>query len=262
MTGVQTCALPISFTAGGEILDFGDVIYPAVACKSIIIKNISGRKAKIDHLMLDWNISFSIPPSQLPILLLPGDEADVEICYTPRKIATERDTMTLPDNCTPHILPLVATGEGMTYFADTDCDVEASFKTIGLDGKEFYYVSTPTPNPVKESFRISYVIFSKNKSPIVPLITLYDVLGRPVQKGTTVSDNIKEINYNINDKNHNINNKNHNINNKNHNIKETGEGLLSTGDIMFDVSGLKSGIYFVLISSKVNSSSFPVVITK
>ncbi len=110
----DTNQLQFSYNYPENVFDFGSVLFPEMLCNTIEITNISRRTARIDNLILDWNMAFSIPPSQFPVLLMPDETIPIEICYTPRKIDTERDTLTLPDNCWPHLLPLAAVGKGKT----------------------------------------------------------------------------------------------------------------------------------------------------
>jgi len=78
-------------------------------CRQIVIRNLSMDQKIIDRPWLSRNTEFSIPPSELPLIIPAGGESRLTICYRPTAELLQRDTLTIPDDC-PQRLPVQAQG--------------------------------------------------------------------------------------------------------------------------------------------------------
>lgn len=78
-------------------------------CRQFVVRNLSEVDKVIDRPWLVHNTEFSIPPSELPLVVPAGGEARLTICYRPTAEFTQRDTLMIPDDC-PQSIPVQARG--------------------------------------------------------------------------------------------------------------------------------------------------------
>jgi len=150
--------------------------FPNIICRKILVTSKSWKPQTIDNIYLYKNLSFSIPQSQLPIVLEPYGTFELEICYSPRNIDLERDTLYLNDRCWPHILPLIAKGVPNEYSSDSKCDVPLEFETIDIVDFGDILSGPPYPNPVTGMVHVPFKIFYTDSAPTFD-IYLVDIYG-------------------------------------------------------------------------------------
>ncbi len=194
------------------------VHYPELSCSKIKIKNISQLNYTIDNPYLFYKLSFSIPQSQLPIFIAAGEEREIAVCYSPRSLNFERDTLIIEDVCNDHIIPLVAFSVPNKYYGDTRCDASLLLETVKINSGNNFVVASPYPNPAS---KIVYIPYSKVKSTQMLKTDVFDVLGNQIASGKEVVKEQLEI-----------------------------DGTeIEQGIIEIDTSGLKSGMYFAVVKS-------------
>lgn len=198
------------------------VHYPNLGCAKFKIKNISNLDFVLDNPYLFYKLSFSTPQSQFPMFIAAGEEKEIVVCYSPRSLNFERDTLLLPDVCNDHLLPLVAFGAPNRYLNTTRCDVEVLLSTIKINSGNNFITASPYPNPAS---KVIYIPYAMIKSSDIINTEIFDLLGNNFAKGICkpeYEDNLGEIS-------------------------------IEHGLIEINVSALNSGIYIAKISSSTKS---------
>lgn len=208
--------------------------FPNIICKKIKLKSKSWKQQTIDNIYLYKNLSFSIPQSYLPIVLEPFGETEFEICYSPKKMVWEFDTLYINDRCEPHILPLKAKGIPNLYTSDSKCEIPLEFETLEISDYYEIFTGPPYPNPAEGIVIVPLKMFYYEQEPELDayLTDIYHSLNlRGDFEEVSVSE-IKEYESSKSEK---------------RSIK------VKTVNLSFDVSHLANGIYFIII--KVNNSN-------
>jgi len=113
-------------------------------CRRYVLRNLSEVQKVIDRPWLWRNREFSIPPSELPIVIPPDGEVMLTICYRPSAEHVQRDTLTIPDEC-PQSIPVQAVGKRFDITDGLVCDsvsiaigelFDGQFLRIGSGGGE------------------------------------------------------------------------------------------------------------------------------
>lgn len=196
--------------------------FPAINCKKLQIENMSWQTQIIEDVHLFRNLAFSIPQSQFPIVLQPFSSAEIEVCFSPKKMGIDRDTLFINDLCKPHILPLVSYGLPNYYQSDSRCDIPLEMKTVDIIDDTDFILEKPFPNPATYSLIVP-IVYSGNA--ILLNIEIYDVLGN------VVSHSKIELTKN------------------NNNLDKE---ITLTNKIELNLSNLKTGIYTLKVSSNSN----------
>lgn len=202
--------------------------YPAISCKKLKIENTSWQTQVLTNAYLFRNLAFSIPQSQFPIVLTPFSSAEFEICFSPKKMGVDRDTLFIDDLCKPHILPLISYGLPNNYDANSRCDIPLEMSTIDIIDDTDFIIEKPFPNPANQTLMIP-IIFRANK--IKLNYQIYNIFGEEL-----LSDYCE----------FNNGNSNSDLNSLNRSI------------MTIRLNDLKNGVYFVKINSK-NSSQTAII---
>ncbi len=135
----------------GSIWWFDTTAALAMRCDSLLIRNSSANPLIIGRAHLARNIEFSVPLAQLPVLIPPGEERWIRVCFLPTVLGEQRDTLRLSDAVDYCKKELVLVGLCGTnaYAAASRCAVgvraeTATFSHAGL------IVVPPYPNPATE----------------------------------------------------------------------------------------------------------------
>lgn len=193
--------------------------YPSLNCRDLEIKNISWKPAQIDNPYFLKNLAFSAPATQFPIVINPNETRTIKVCFSPRKIGEDRDTVLIADNCDDHLIPILSWGVLVFSSGNTKCDVDISVVPKGISNS--LMISNPYPNPTSEKVEISYILEAEKATNSDFSAELFDIYGNKV------ADSKKNI---------------ENSNNSSNYYKEE-------GTINFEISNLTSGIYLVNVNS-------------
>ncbi len=210
--------------------EFGDVAFPDRKCLEIEIFNTSLEEAIISEPYLQRTIGFSIPLGQIPISIPPLESRMLEVCFSPTTLGIQRDTLELPDNCSPHQLPLMAVSGGNQYTDETRCGLDVRLNTAAIYGKNFFDISPAFPNPANLNLSIP-IIFAGNEQPVAKL---YNSLGMEFMSGRL------RIQSTFNAK----------------------EKSVYDADFLFYVKDLPQGLYFICILHRGNIYNIPVSIAR
>jgi hypothetical protein len=208
------------------------VVYPVISCKRLILKNYGFDVIKIQNVQLFRNIEFSIPQSQFPLIIQPGDTAGLEICYTPSQKGIQSDTLIILDTCFNINLPLSATGMPEEILGMSKCNVNVNLITQFKHSVEFSY---PIPNPATDIIEIQFNgntnLQNDEFKELNILFDIYDLYGNLIQA----------------------------------NLKADLNGLINTstqfaGAYSINISHIESGYYFLRIKNSGETNIFPIII--
>ncbi len=153
-----------AFSISQSEFDFESTNFPNIKCKTLFVKNQSSQDQIITDLYILHNTAFSIPQSQFPLYIKAYDSSEFQICYYPSKIGYERDTLTLNDVCSTHIVPLVALSLPNEYIGNTICNVQIKLVTDDLlNSYDNASISDPYPNPTRSQIIMPITIQSKSE---------------------------------------------------------------------------------------------------
>lgn len=115
-------------------------------CDSIVLTNYGHRELVIGQILVEQNRNFSIPPSQLPLRVGPGDSVTLAICLEGRFAGEQLDTLLLVDTCGrwERVAMKTPVGYGLGYGVDR-CGQELTIQAFAPAKQTF--LTTPFPNP-------------------------------------------------------------------------------------------------------------------
>jgi hypothetical protein len=147
------------------------------SCDSLKIRNYGTLPFVFKNAYMLENIYFSVPQSQLPFTLLPGESRQLNVCYRPLETRGDslfRDTLIFSHNCLVQYIPLEGESREMTYSGDARCDIKLRLTTEKVPAA--FLLKQNAPNPVQESTSITFAL--KDAAPVK--ITLYDTRGMAI----------------------------------------------------------------------------------
>lgn len=195
--------------------------FPSINCKKLIIQNLSWQTQILEDVHLFRNLAFSVPQSQFPIVLKPFSTSQVEVCFSPKRMGIDRDTLFIGDLCKPHIMPLVSFGVPNNYQSDSRCDIPLELLTEDIIDDTDFILEKPFPNPANYYLMIPLAYNSSNLNLEISIFNLF---------GELVIENYVEL--------------------KSENTRKTNVNLLNKVDIPINISKLKNGFYIINVKSK------------
>ncbi len=172
------------------LLNFGNKMIGVQHCDSVRLTNYGKYEIIINNPRLAENIRYSIPPSELPLVILPGQSKDLTICFLATKSDAEviRDTMELTFNCIDKYIILVGQPDSLIFDGDTKCDIPLLFEVGEVPDGAFISAIYPNPsegivnldfnNPETQSVKIRVV----NQSGIKMMDFSFDKLEKGFYK--------------------------------------------------------------------------------
>jgi hypothetical protein len=134
-----------------SFVDFDSTGLGITKCDTIMIENTGRFPIIIPHVFMSRNLAFSIPVSQMPLILKPGEKNALAICYHPliasNDIDTmERDTVGIYYGCSEKLIPLSGIGVQILGKTETNCDVVLRSEIVTVPG----LISGPYPHPLQD----------------------------------------------------------------------------------------------------------------
>lgn len=170
--------------------------FPAINCKKLKIENQSWQTQVLNDVILFRNLAFSIPQSQFPLVIQPFSSAEIEVCFSPKKMGEDRDTMFIDDLCKPHILPLVSYGLPNNYQSNSRCDIPLEMNTIDIIDDTDFIIQKPFPNPAYKYLTIP-IIYSGSKVNIY--FQIFNIMGELVyETSKQMTEYRKQVNSGFN----------------------------------------------------------------
>ncbi len=146
---IQGLTLAVSGMNGRPpFLDFGSKELGTLTCDTFMIRNYGIKPIIIDNMFLAGNLRFSVPQSQLPLRLVPGDSALVAACYRPGEVTKEEqtDSIMFGFNCLSRVVNLSGHAEQLEMTGASKCGRE--LKIVAKKVSDRFYLGNAKPNPV------------------------------------------------------------------------------------------------------------------
>ena len=142
---------------GNEIafVNFDSTALGITLCDTILIENTGRFPIILPHIYMSRNLAFSIPVSQMPLTLAPGEKSPLAICYHPLMASNdidsmEQDTVGIYYGCSEKLIPLSGIGVQLLGTAGTYCDVILRSEIVTVPG----LIAGPYPHPLQDQGNI------------------------------------------------------------------------------------------------------------
>ncbi len=117
-------------------LEFGLTPISNMSKKTLSLTNYGKYTISLSDIYLNYNTIFSIPQSQMPLIILAGETRELEICFTPTssRSAFIWDTLSFGMNCLLKRVPLEGEPEDFRLTVGSRCDIPIVFTSDTLQG--------------------------------------------------------------------------------------------------------------------------------
>jgi hypothetical protein len=180
-------------TAGNQSIDFGNIVIGNLACDTLKITNTGILPITFDsNIRLGENIIFSLPASQIPFTLNPGETEDIRICFSPliADSTMSLDTLNFDFNCLTMRIAIGGTGDPIIQDVNSKCNVPVRFTINELPSNVF--LNQNEPNPVASLTTIRFGIAEEG----ITSIKIFDLFGN--ERATVFSESLKPGVYELN----------------------------------------------------------------
>lgn len=145
-------------------------------CDSLRVRNNGSTVLTISVARLLRNIEFSVPQSQLSMVLQPQEERSLAVCYQPSQLHRQLDTLVIGNYCN-RVIIVESVGVPDSYVSTSRCDVPLTGITEAINTNGlFVYPVYPQPASDVVTMRVRHVNGDKPES-----ITATDMLGNRIQ---------------------------------------------------------------------------------
>ncbi len=156
-----------------NMLDFGNKKIGIEHCENFTLTNYGNLDFTFDDVNLSHNIYFSLPLSQMPLVIKSGETKDLQVCFKGYIASNESilDTLHLKYNCLEKLVALESIPDSLIINNNSRCDVNLIFSSGEIDNQNT--VSKIYPNPTNG--KINFIINNTNKAQIKGMI--YNLSG-------------------------------------------------------------------------------------
>jgi len=178
------------------VIDFKWEKIGGVYCDSIKIFNYGNTSKSIDDFYLAQNIYFSIPQSQLPLVINPKDSIELYVCLSPLEYKMlYLDTLHIIINCGEKDIFLQGKGDSIQYNTISRCNTPVKITSKKIPNN--LIVHSVTPNPVTDKVKI---IFNNDENSSIEA-SIYNVFGNRLKSITerNYPAGLNEIEIDLND---------------------------------------------------------------
>ncbi|MFP4543269.1 MAG: T9SS type A sorting domain-containing protein, partial [Candidatus Kapaibacterium sp.] len=153
-----------------------DSRFGAMRCDTVLIENYGNYPLELDKLLMEENIYFSVPLSQFPLTVNPGDSARVAVCFRPMSIGeTLNDKLKLIYNCLEKNLEVEGEGKPLAIKSENKCGITIGFSS---DDNSSAGAGAVYPNPAGDELNI--LINNQIRQPLN--LQIFDTNGSVVAK--------------------------------------------------------------------------------
>jgi hypothetical protein len=139
-------------SAGAVVIDGHPV--GGMSCRDVEIRNRSQDEPfVVVRPFMVGNVFFSIPQSQLPVVIPPGGTNVLRLCATAVDSGEVWDTLALPDTCSTTFIPVVSRGNVIPLSGASRCDVAVA--TVIYRAGNAWQLSPPFPVPASSTLSIA-----------------------------------------------------------------------------------------------------------
>lgn len=125
-----------------------------LSCRTLVIRNRSlTSELTIRDPMFVGNVFFSIPQSQLPLIIQPQTTGELVVCSSPIDTGYIADTLVLSDTCSPVLIPVSCNGSPIVFDGTSRC--ETPVQTIVIRAGVAHQLSAPYPLPASDKFQLT-----------------------------------------------------------------------------------------------------------
>lgn len=218
-----------------DIFDIGNPVSDQSICGIVKLTNSSWKEMVINNPVLSNNTEFSIPASQLPIIVPPFGETNFEICFKSNVSGLRLDSLIIDDLCSTHVIPIDGEVRNIDREGESRCKLDLFFNAFGAQTTYVSYFGVPFPNPADSFTRLEFIEFDDLFFEQVSITaTLFNSNGDAVQ---VAIPNINET-------------------------ETRDNGLLRYGFFEFDLSNLPTGIYLINVESRRETKTFSIIIKR
>ncbi len=153
---------------------FGNHLITSFICRTFSYRNVGLLPFFIPLWSPQGNEYFSLPVSQFPAVIAPGETRAFTICFAPLQAREYRDTLRIERFCVEDTFVLTGTGLPLVRTDNTRCNVEVVLTTSSAPLK--YFMQQNFPNPAST---LTSVLFGFQE-PVHATLTLYNALGAKV----------------------------------------------------------------------------------
>ncbi|MEO5929733.1 MAG: T9SS type A sorting domain-containing protein [Candidatus Kapaibacterium sp.] len=138
----------------GRAKQFGTLIYGHEDCDTFLLSNYGHRPLALQRPRILGNLIYSIPPDQLPIVLMPSQTVPFIICVRPRGFGDQIDTFAVDFNCgyPTNLVELKTAVDPLLGVSADRCGNTLRFEVNGFVKRNF--IEAPIPNPATERTNI------------------------------------------------------------------------------------------------------------
>lgn len=120
-----------------KIFSFGDKMIGTRHLEYLTLFNYGKYNILLENPMMLSNLLFSIPQSQFPMTIPPGESKDISIIYKPisvkkYSVQKDRDTIVFTMNCIDENIPLEGTALEFNVKTNSKCEVPIRFQTDSI----------------------------------------------------------------------------------------------------------------------------------
>ncbi len=225
---IERTGLPFVVNAPTGPLTIGQA-----TCDTIAVTNpYSSRTITLANAHLLGNQDFSIPPSQLPMTLAPGETRRLLVCYNPTPNGRTADTLMIDAECDVALIALSGPAVPAFYGTGTNCGATIGFRPASAT-KRMVVASAPTLDPASMRLRIEVAAYGPADG-LAPLDApvVYNLAGQPTVSMLATAE------------------------------RASASGTLASRHRTFqaNLAGVPSGWYVVVVSTPEGPISFPITI--
>lgn len=232
----------VLFSPARTVLTLDTLGLTGITCATVLLRNQDLlRPASIRNIVLQGNIEFSLPQSQLPLLIPPNTVRPFQLCFSPRNLGERQDTLLLEDICGAQTIRLFGVGVPNDLFVGTSrCRTDITLRSISANGirttNTSLLAAAPSPNPAQDE--VTLVIecpaqAAADENPVVVRCLLFDIFGRLMETGLYTKNGMKV-----------------GMDNR----------MIEQGEFRFRTAALSPGIYTIILCSPDGNKSFPIVV--
>jgi hypothetical protein len=186
----------LGFGSGADdnYIEFGERVIGTLNCGKIPFYNYGAFTLKIDKSHFYRNLVFSMPPSQLPFEIEPGDTAYIDVCFFPGDARPEFDTLVVHYGCYDRILFFSGEGLDKSLAGSSRCGQDVGFTISRLNTG--FVAGDVYPVPVST---MAYVDISSGSDRVI-YFNLRDSFGNTVfeSSGNFANNSSEKVEINTN----------------------------------------------------------------
>ncbi len=167
-------------------------------CDSVVIGNYGMRRLRLSRVWMRGNGSYSIPPEQMPIELLPGETRKLAVCISGDRAGEEVDTLVAEGSCGIDEEVLMKAPVSWVYGLGEDgCNNALRIQMFAATKRTF--LNYPVPNPVTASSAYIDLGLSRDDVVRLELLDLNGTVVTPILRQVPLKAGVSRIEFSTSD---------------------------------------------------------------